>query len=95
MGEAADSPSFDAAPAASCLFLPGHGGLSRTTRDEGAEVEVCPHCDEREAIYGYNPEEQILFSDWPVSVDRLLEEERVLIEWYRTATLLGNETRCP
>ena len=56
------------------------GALSRVPRDDGAEVLVWPRCGEREALYGYDPAEQAALADWPVSVDQLLEEERVLIE---------------
>jgi hypothetical protein len=52
---------------------------SRVTRDGGADVMICSRCGERESLYGRDPARQIPLSDWPVSIDRLVEEERHLI----------------
>lgn len=64
-------------------FHTEHGALSRTTRDEGAPVEVCPRCGEREALYGRDPADQVPFVEWPVSLGRLVEEERALLTFKR------------
>jgi hypothetical protein len=62
------------------MFEVGRGALSRTTRDEdGADVEVCSRCGARESLYGYDEANQVPLTEWPLSVDRLVEEERALI----------------
>ena len=61
--------------------------LSRTTRDEGARVEVCPRCGDREALYGYNPVNQVPLTDWPLSIVTLVQEERHLLTRYRNTRL--------
>ena len=69
-------------------FHLGQGALSRTTRGEGAPVEVCSRCGEREALYGRNPDDQIQLTDWPVSIDRLVEEERSLLTFRRAGEFM-------
>jgi hypothetical protein len=53
------------------------GALSRETRDEGAEVDVCPMCGEHEAlreIHGLRPTP---LTSRPLSVEELLREDRL------------------
>ena len=59
-----------------CLVVPPEGllSVSRTTRDEGAEILVCNRCGKREAFAGLVP-----YADWPLSLDALLDEERVVL----------------
>jgi len=54
------------------------GALSRTTRDDGAEIVVCGHCGDLEA---FTEEGGWLapFTEWPLSPERLAAEERM---WY-------------
>lgn len=59
-------------------FEPGRGGLSRTTRDEGAPIEVCSRCSSREALYGYDPAAQVSFTEWPLTREQIAEEDRRL-----------------
>jgi hypothetical protein len=61
------------------MFEVGRGALSRTTRDEGADVKVCPRCGERETLYGYDPIKAPPLTDWPLSAKRLADEEFNLI----------------
>jgi hypothetical protein len=53
------------------------GAQSRVARDEGAEIIVCPECGQREAILLYVGQEPPNFTEWPLSVDQLLAEDRV------------------
>lgn len=82
MADADVTPPFDNRICPRCssrrLFPPGPG-LSRTTRDgEGALIGVCSHCSELEAM---TDEAGMLapFTDWPLSPERLAQEERA---WY-------------
>jgi hypothetical protein len=62
------------------MFEVGRGALCRTTRDEdGAGVEVCSRCGSRESVYGYNPAAQPPLTEWPLSIEQLVEEEWVLL----------------
>ena len=63
------------------MYEVGHGALSRTTRDDiGAEVEVCSRCGERESLYGYDPTAQPPMTEWPLSAEKLADEEyRVIV----------------
>ena len=63
----------------------GVGALSRATRDDGPGITVCPRCGEREAHRQHATGEVIPFTEWPVSVDDLLDEERAVIEFGRSA----------
>jgi uncharacterized protein YlaI len=53
------------------------GALSRTTRDDGAEILVCSECGSREALYGREPEEQPHFTEWPLSRERIEKEDEL------------------
>jgi uncharacterized C2H2 Zn-finger protein len=93
MSEARKCPRCEAA---AILFLENDdgsvsklGALSRVARDDGAEVLVCPRCGDREALYGYDPAQQIPLAEWLVSVERLLAEERALIEQWRRSPRAG------
>jgi hypothetical protein len=70
------------------LFEVGKGALSRTTRDGGAEIEVCPRCGTREGLYGYDPAKQPPITDWPLSPDVLGEEERRLIAQFQQSEIV-------
>jgi hypothetical protein len=76
---------------------PGVGrARSRATRDQGqADIFVCARCGEREALRESRLGEVIPFTEWPLSVDALLEEERLLIEIHRPAkrSSLEDDTR--
>src|SRR4051812_49518500 len=61
------------------VFEAGRGALSRTTRDEGAEIEVCSRCGVRESLYGYDPAAQPPFTEWPLPPEELADEELKLI----------------
>ncbi len=52
--------------------------LSRTTRDGGAPIYICPRCGELEAI-AQSYDRLIPFTEWPLTLERLIEEERA---WY-------------
>lgn len=67
-------------------IVTGNGALSRVTRDDGAPVTVCDRCGQREGLYG-GAADQIQLAGWPVPVDRLLAEERCLIDLFRGAEL--------
>jgi hypothetical protein len=51
------------------------GALSRATRDEGAPVYVCADCGDREALAEAGGK-VVSISEWPISLDALLEEDR-------------------
>lgn len=51
--------------------------------------DICSRCSEREALYGPNPAKQIPFTEWPLSMDVLLEEERRLLRQYRSFVMRG------
>jgi hypothetical protein len=53
------------------------GALSRAARDEGAEVIICPECAQREAILRYVGQDPPNLTEWPLSIDQLLAEDRV------------------
>jgi hypothetical protein len=75
---------------AAAFVQPGAGpgrARSRATRDEGADIFVCSRCGEREERRESQLGQLISFADWPLAVDALLEEERLLIEWYRSVEL--------
>ncbi len=55
--------------------------LSRTTRDGGAEIDVCAHCGDLEALADAAGDLAPI-TDWPLSPDRLAAEER---RWYSFA----------
>lgn len=56
---------------------PGPGkALSRETRDDGPEVNVCSDCGAREALRPADWPPTPL-SSWPLTVDEILEEDRV------------------
>ena len=75
-------------------FLPpvGEGGvtlgraLSRATRDEGAEVDVCSPCGEREALRQERGQ-VIPLTDWPLSLEALAEEDAMCRKMIRSSTL--------
>jgi hypothetical protein len=69
------------------LIVNGIGAVSRTTRDDGAEITVCPRCGEREAMSGDDPAGQVPFTAWPVEVEQLLWEEEALIRFYRASSI--------
>ncbi len=56
------------------VVLDSDNALSRTTRDDGAEILVCTRCGERESLYGYDAADQIPFTEWPVAVEILVRE---------------------
>jgi hypothetical protein len=64
-------------------FPTGKGALSRTVRDDGVAIEVCPRCGERESLDGDDPADQIPFTAWPVAVEQLVDEDLRLIELKR------------
>jgi hypothetical protein len=61
------------------------GALSRVMRDEGAEIIVCPECGQREAMLQYVGREPPNFTEWPLSVDQLLAEDRVRYTLFQQA----------
>ncbi len=61
--------------------------LSRTTRDEGAAVMICTRCGERESLHGRDPAQHVPLVDWPVPVEDLVEEERLLLTRERMSRL--------
>jgi hypothetical protein len=65
------------------IFEVGRGALSRAARGEGAEVEVCSRCGSREAQREADTGGVLALSAWPVSLEALLEEERMLITFHR------------
>jgi hypothetical protein len=72
------------------VFEVGRGAVSRVTRDDGAEVEICPRCGEREALReaelpGAGAWPPLV--DWPLSIEDLLDEERALLELRRRSKL--------
>jgi hypothetical protein len=67
-------------------FPTGKGALSRTVRDDGVAIEVCPSCGERETLDGDDSGEQITFTAWPVPVEQLVDEDLRLIEIKRRPT---------
>lgn len=72
------------------VIVPGsgtlEGALSRTTRDEGAEILVCNRCGTREAhMEGVGRLAPI--TEWPLSVDALLDEERVVLTFDQNADI--------
>lgn len=69
------------------MFEAGTGTLSRLTRDEGAPVEVCPRCDSRESVYGYDPRRHPPMTEWPLSPETLANEERALITAFQKAKM--------
>ena len=58
------------------------GSLSRTTRDAGASIMVCEKCGRAEAFNA------VPFTEWPLSIDDLMAEEGVLINRFRTSTIV-------
>jgi hypothetical protein len=56
---------------------------SRVNREGGREYFVCPRCEQREMLYGYDPDDHFTPEDWPVPIDILVEEERRLLTLYR------------
>jgi hypothetical protein len=68
-------------------IINGVGALSRTTRDDGAAIMICARCGERESLYGRDPANQVRYTEWPVHIDRLVEEERQLITFFRNSEL--------
>ncbi len=71
------------------------GALSRTTRDEGAPITVCPDCGSREAmVVEYGEEYEVSlpsYTDWPLSVEELLAEDRIRYDFGQAARLEGDE----
>ena len=63
-----------------------HAVLSRTTRDDGAEIDVCPHCGELEAITEAAGR-LAPFAAWPLTPDRLADEERAFYKTMQRATI--------
>jgi hypothetical protein len=63
------------------------GALSRATRDDGAPIEICSRCGEREAIREADGADYISVTDWPLSVDDLVAEERALITSARSSEI--------
>ena len=61
------------------IFEVGRGASSRAIRDAGVVVEICPRCGERESLYGYDLAAQAPLTSWPLSVEHLVEEERILL----------------
>jgi hypothetical protein len=53
------------------------GALSRVARDEGAEIIICPECGQREAMLRYVGQDPPTLTEWPLSIDQLLAEDRV------------------
>lgn len=69
--------------------MPDHpGALSRATRDEGAEVLVCPRCGSREAMRDMHGWPRVPLTEWPVTIDELLREERALLEHERRSEIV-------
>jgi hypothetical protein len=62
------------------------GALSRVVCDQGAEIIVCPECGQREAMLQYVGQEPPNFTEWPLSVDQLLAEDRVRYTLFRQAS---------
>ena len=50
---------------------------SRVTRDDGARIEVCNDCGEREAERDFAGVHQVGWLDWPVPIEEILVEDRV------------------
>jgi hypothetical protein len=65
------------------IFEIGKGALSRTARDGGAPIEICPRCGTREGLYGHDAAKQPPFSKWPLSPETLADEERRLIAQFQ------------
>jgi hypothetical protein len=78
----------------SAILVDGQGALSRVTRDEGADVEVCSRCSEREAWREALGWPEMPLTSWPVDVEELLREERILLTRYRRGEL-ATETITP
>jgi hypothetical protein len=64
---------------------PGKTALSRATRDGGAFVFVCLTCGDREAMRDDEGWPQVPPTEWPVSIDELLREDRLRYEFARSA----------
>jgi NAD(P)-dependent dehydrogenase (short-subunit alcohol dehydrogenase family) len=80
--------AFHRCPRCDVRALLGEGGgegkaLSRTTRDEGADIFVCSDCGEREAVREAARYPPVPFTDWPLDVDDLLREDRARYEYAR------------
>jgi hypothetical protein len=58
---------------------------SCTTRDDGTEVYICTECAERE-IHMQLRGHLTPVAAWPLSIDELLEEDRIRYEFMRVAT---------
>lgn len=63
-----------------------HGAVSRTTRECDPEIEVCGRCDSREA-YMEERGELVPFTEWPLSVEQLVAEERIALTFEQAATI--------
>jgi|GEM_PF-3437981 len=63
------------------------GATSRVTRDGGARVVVCGTCGEREAMRAGEDWEAVPLTDWPVSIDTLLSEDRLRLEFMRNCVI--------
>jgi uncharacterized C2H2 Zn-finger protein len=62
------------------------GTVSRTTRDDGAEIHVCARCGLAEALRGVYGLRMIGFDEWPLEIDDLLTEEMARILQFRRST---------
>jgi hypothetical protein len=60
--------------------------LSRTTRDDGADIYVCLRCGAREA-YMEMRGELVPFTEWPLSVEQLVAEERIALTFEQAASI--------
>jgi ribosomal protein S27AE len=71
----------------SAILVDGQGTFSRVARGEGADVEVCSRCGEREAWREALGWPGMPLSSWPVDVEELVREERMLLTRYRRPEL--------